>query len=252
VVELLVAVAIGLGLVVVIAQLFLSSRQTFATTDDVSRIQDNIRYSQQLLTRTIHLAGYKSQANSVTSTVFAGSPPIDAPLPLPTGKNPDALNIRYQGSGGRTSAANCQNAPPCTGADGSVVDCLGVRIDAGITAVNTFTIATGANGRNALFCNGVEIVPDVRNMQILYGEDLNGDLVADRYVAPEITAANTANVVSVRVALLFETPTESSKAIPDAQTYDMLGDSSVVEGPFNDRRIRRVVATTINLRNRTP
>ena len=149
-IELMVAVAIGLLLVVVIAQLFLGSRQTFATTDDVSRMQDNIRYSQQLLARTIHLAGYKSQANSVTATIFAGSPPLDAPLPLPTGTNPDALNIRYQGSGTKTSAANCQNAPPY------------------------------------------------------------------------------------------------------AQTYDLLADGSVVEGPFNDRRMRRVVATTFNLRNRTP
>jgi len=251
-VELMVAITIGLLLVVVIAQLFLGSRQTFATSDDVSRMQDNIRFSQQLLTRTIHLAGYKSQANSVTSNVFASAPPLDAPLPLPTGTTSDAINIRFQGSGTKTSAANCQNAPPCTGADGTIVDCLGVRIDAGIIAVNTFTIGVGASGRNALFCNGVEIVPNVVNMQILYGEDLNGDLVADRYVGPEVTAGNTGNVVSVRVALLFETPTESSKTVPDASTYDMFGDTSVVLGPFNDRRIRRVVATTVNLRNRTP
>ena len=260
-VELMVAVTIGLLLVVVISQLFLGSRQTFATTDDVSRMQDNIRFSQQLFARTIHLAGYKSQANSVTSTIFAGNPPLDAPLPLPTGTNPDAITIRYQGSGTKTSAANCQNFPPCAGADGSVVDCLGVRIDAGIIAVNTFTIAPdpGANNRPALFCNGVPIVADVQNMQILYGEDLNADLVADRYISPDTPGVNTANVVSVRVALLFQTPTESSKAAPDNQRYDMIGDCpggvgacTVNLGPFNDRRIRRVVATTFNLRNRTP
>ena len=117
---------------------------------------------------------------------------------------------------------------------------------------NKFTIALGKDKRNALFCNGVEIVPDVQNMQILYGEDLNGDLVADRYVGPEVTGANTSNVVSVRVALLFETPSESAKVAADAQTYDMLGDGSVVIPAFNDRRIRRLVVTTFNLRNRTP
>src|SRR5262249_38990306 len=135
-IELMIALAIGLLLVVVIAQLFLGSRQTFATTDDVSRMQDNIRYSQQLLTRTIHLAGYKSQPTSATNTVFAGAPPLDTPPPPTDPKEPDAINIRYQGSGSKTSAANCQATASCTGADGTVVDCLGVRIDAGVIAVN--------------------------------------------------------------------------------------------------------------------
>jgi len=261
-VELMVAVTLGLLIVVVLAQLFLGSRQTFATTDDVSRMQDNIRYSQQLLTRIVHLAGYKSQANSVTSTVFSGNPPLDAPSPLPTGATPDALTVRFQGSGIKKDygGVNCQAVANCDGADGTVVDCLGVKIDAGVIATNTFSIAAGANGRLALFCHngagampGVEIVPDVLNMQVLYGEDLNGDLVADRYVGPETVGTNIGSVVSVRIALLFETPTESSRAVADAaQKYDMLRDGTVLVGPFTDRRMRRVVATTINLRNRTP
>jgi type IV pilus assembly protein PilW len=260
-VELMVAVTIGLLIVVVLAQLFLGSRQTFATTDDISRMQDNIRYTQQLLTRTVHLAGYKSQANSVTTTVFSGAPPLETPNPIVTGSTPDAFTVRFQGSGSKTSGTGsaCQAASSCPGADLTVVDCLGLAIDAGVIAINTFSIAPGANGRNALFCHngstampGVEIVPDVANMQILYGEDVNGDLVADRYVAPETTGAATANVVSVRIALLFETPTDSSKTIASSQTYDMLSDGSVVMGPYADRRIRRLVTTTINLRNRTP
>lgn len=228
-------------------------------------MQDNIRYTQQLLTRITHLAGYKSQANSVTSTVFSGSPALDSPNPIPTGSDPDVFSVRFQGSGLRTSAPNCQAAGGCPGADGTVVDCLGLAIDAGVIAVNTFSIRLRTpTVPPALLCNGAEIVPDVANMQILYGEDLNGDLVADRYVSPEVTGGNTSAVVSVRVALLFETPTDTSMAVPDAKKqYDMLGDGTaqpdgsvvggtVVLGPFADRRIRRLVTMTINLRNRTP
>ncbi|MCC7487847.1 MAG: PilW family protein [Burkholderiales bacterium] len=259
-VELLIAVTIGLLLTVVIAQLFLGSRQTFATTDDVSRMQDNIRYAQQLLIRTIHLTGYKSQANSVTANVFSGAN-IALGATNGAGTAPDEITVRYQGSGNRTSdLANCKsnNPPNCTGADGFAVDCLGVKIDAGMMAENRFNIAVGANGRNALFChngvNNVEVVPNVQSMQILYGEDVNADLVADRYVSPDVTPpGNVNNVVSVRISLLFETPTATSKAVADTtQTYDMLGDGSVVLGPYNDRRIRRLVTTTVNLRNRTP
>jgi type IV pilus assembly protein PilW len=254
-VELMIAVTIGLLLVVVIAQLFLGSRQTFATTDDVSRMQDNIRFTQILLTRTIHLAGYKSQANSVTSTVFQTLPALAAVEGVaPT--DSDQLTIRYQGSGQQTSAAGCQstNPPSCAGADGTVVNCLGVRIDAGQMVENQFTIAPGANTQPALFCNGVELVSNVRNMQIMFGEDTDDDLVANRYVkaGTVIDAGKMNNVVSVRVILLFETPTASSKVVADAQEYDLLGDGTAVLSFPNDRRIRRMVVTTINLRNRTP
>jgi type IV pilus assembly protein PilW len=260
IVELLISVTIGLLLVVVIAQLFLGSRQTFATNDDVSRMQDNIRYAQQLLIRTIHVASYRSKANANMKDIFNG-PTAALAGTNGAGSASDTITIRFQGSGdGSSDLVNCKstNPPNCTGADGSVVDCLGVKIDAGMMAVNTFSIAVGANGRNALFCHngvgppgpGVELVPDVDNMQILFGEDTDGDLVANHYVPVDVTTPD--KVVSVRIALLFQTPTATSKVVPVATSYDMLGDGSVVLNYPADRRIRRLVTNTINLRNRTP
>jgi type IV pilus assembly protein PilW len=200
-----------------------------------------MRFAQQLLIRTVHLASYKSSPNTITANVFSGAnialEGVDG-----VGTVPDEITIRYQGSGGGGGAA----------ADGTVTDCLGNRIDAGVMADNTFFIAPGANGRNALFCRAggseFEIVPGVQNMQIVYGEDTNANLTANRYVAlPAV--ANVNNVVSVRIAMLFETPTEQGALLLDDRTYDLNG---VIVGPFNDGRIRRVVTTTINLRNRTP
>jgi len=246
-VELLVSVTLGLIITVVIAQLFLGSRQTFATTDDVSRMQENIRFAEQLLARTIHLAGYKSQPNTVASNVFKAGPPSTLALEVTDRNggvanstdltNSDDITVRYQGSGDGLGAA-----------DGSVVDCTGNAVDAGQVAVNTFSIAAGANGSNALFCNGVEMVSDVVHMQVLFGEDLNADLIVDRYTAPGGAVVN--NVLAVRVALLFQTPTAASKTIPDInQSFNLNG---VIKKGFTDRRIRREVTTTINLRNRTP
>lgn len=256
-VELLVSVTIGLALTVVIAQLFLNSRQTFATTDDISRLQENIRFSHMLLGRTIHLAGYKSAPNSVTATVFAGNAPLGAQDG--GGTTSDTLVIRYQGSGVVAGAA-----------DGSLYDCLGQPVTAGAIAISTFSIRQGANHtaakpRNALFCsnqingaNPIEMVADVDNMQVLFGEDTDGDLVANNYL-PLANVANLNNVVSVRVALMFSTSSDTVKAVGEpARTYDMLGDGSVVLGPYlapdgtGERRIRRVVVSTFNLRNRTP
>jgi len=238
-VELMVSLTIGLFLTIVIAQLFVGSRQSYATTDDLSRLQENMRYSQQLLVRTIHMAGYKSAPNQVTTSIFSGANVLIQGA-AGAGTVPDSVTVRYQGSGNGTGTP-----------DGSVLDCLGNRVDAGAIATNTFTIAPGANGATALFCNNGannwEIVPDVENMKVLYGEDTDADLTVDRYVTFN-NVTNVNNVINVRVALLFRTA-NLTNVITDTKTYNLNG---TVVGPFNDLRMRRILTSTINLRNRTP
>ena len=157
----------------------------------------------------------------------------------------DTLIVRYQGSG-----------PP----GGEIVDCSGRQIMAGEIVTNVFSIRPGQSGALALTCDrsivgsaGVtqfEIVPDVQAMHILYGEDTDSptDAVADRYVA-RAGVGNMNNVVSVRIALLFQTANAGSRNDLDATTYQLNG---VAVGPFNDSRVRRLVTWNLNLRNRTP
>jgi type IV pilus assembly protein PilW len=239
-IELMVAVTIGLLLTLVVANLFLSSRATYQTTDEMSRMQENIRYAYQLLTRTVHLSGFRSSPNTYASTIFpAGTQAITGTDGGGTAS--DSFTVRYQGSGTGTG----------TGADGSVVDCQGGEVDAGVMATATFSIGAGTNG-TALLCNNgtstVEVVPDVDNMQLLYGEDTNGDMVADRYVAAG-SVTNFDNVVTVRAALLFRTTNISAAAVRDTGTYTLNG---TVIPAFNDTRIRKAVVINLNLRNRTP
>jgi type IV pilus assembly protein PilW len=241
-IELMVSMTIGLLLTIVVANLFLGSRATYQTTDETSRMQENIRYAYQLLTRTVHIGAYRSSPNTRLDQVFtAGNQAVNGTEG--GGTVPDSFTIRFQGSGIGTG----------TGADGSIVNCQGGEVDAGTIMKSTFSIAAGANGSNALFCdNGVgapvEVVSDVDNMQILYGEDTDSDMVADRYVVAT-SVSNFDNVVSVRAALLFRTTNISSSVLKDTGTYDLNG---TVVGPFNDTRIRRVVTLNLNLRNRTP
>lgn len=237
-VELLIAIAIGMALTVVVSQLFYHSRTTYTTTEDVSRMQENIRFAYQVFTRTVHLAGYKSAPNVATEVAFPpGQEPIDGVEGAAAGES-DTLTIRFQGANSAAGAA-----------DGTIRDCAGTAIAAGVTAFNTFTIGVGANGANALFCNGVEMVADVENMQVIYGEDTSGDLVVNNYVnRSQVT--DLANVRSVRIALLFSTRSPNSAlAIDSTTTYNLHGQ---VLGPFNDRLIRRPVVMTVSLRNRTP
>jgi type IV pilus assembly protein PilW len=239
-IELMVAMTIGLILTIVVAQLFIGSRRTYATTDELSRMQENMRFTYQLLTRTVHLAGYKTSPNSEHSAIFtAAAPALEATNS--TGTVSDFFTVRYQGNSNGPGAA-----------DGSVVDCLGAPIIGGVLppVASTFTIAEGKNKANALFCNGVEVVSDVENMQLLLGEDLNGDAIVDRFVRPDVVgAANMDNVRSIRFALLFRTANAGAAALPDTTQHVL---HEVTLPAFNDTRLRRVFVMTVSLRNRTP
>lgn len=94
-----------------------------------------------------------------------------------------------------------------------------------------------------------ELVEGVESLQVRFGVDTDGNLLADQYVT-----ANTVNaagqwdrVVSIEIAVLVRSPTETGTTV-DERTYTLL-DQDV--GPFNDRRQRAVFTTTVVLRNRT-
>ena len=118
-----------------------------------------------------------------------------------------------------------------------------------------FYIATGTSGEPALFertlgnsagtasASSQELVEGVEDMQILYGEDTDGDGSANVYVTAD-AVGNMANVVSVRISLLMRTADNNLVGTPQTYNYD---GSSITA---TDKRIRRVFNSTIKLRNR--
>ena len=100
-------------------------------------------------------------------------------------------------------------------------------------------IGTGPNASQ-------QLVEGVESMEILYGVDTTGsDGRADRYLsANSVTDWN--EVVSIRIGLLMRTLNEISPET-DTNVYNVNG---VAVDPVDDRRLRRVITTTIALRNR--
>jgi type IV pilus assembly protein PilW len=259
-IEVMIALTIGMALTLVVSMLFINSRRTYATTDDVSRMQENIRYTYQLLTRMVHFAGHKSSPNAKTEAVFGVGNEVLTTIDT-GGTASDTVTIRFEGSSNGTAGV----------ADGTVVDCLGNPIAGGVTAVNTFSIGVIApNTVPGLLCAvgggaPVEVVPNVSNMQILYGVDDDVNLVADRYVAGGAAVNGFENplvqpkVRSIRFAFLFTSPTASA-LLSGQKTLDKSGNSidrvfdlnGVSVGPFDDHFLRRAVTMTISMRNRTP
>jgi len=114
---------------------------------------------------------------------------------------------------------------------------------------NVYYIGTGASGAPALFRQSLvgsalqtqELVDDVQDMQVLYGEDIDNDGIANRYVTAN--NANMANVSSVRISLLLRSVDNVASS---AQTYTYNGANTTAA----DLRIWRIFTTTIKLRNR--
>jgi type IV pilus assembly protein PilW len=122
-----------------------------------------------------------------------------------------------------------------------------------------YYIGIGSDGDSSLFrleqTNGLgfpapvqpvspeELVPDVENMQVLYGIDSAGDQTAAAYVTADQVGA--INVVSIQLALLVASP-PSTKPVPVPPPYNMIGDTVTVPG---DNRSRQVFYATINIRD---
>jgi type IV pilus assembly protein PilW len=251
-VELMVALVIGLVLTLVIAQLFLGSRRTLGTTEDLGRMQESMRFASGVLSRLVHQAGFRTSPNTQASFVFqAPNPMIEAVAGA--GQAPDRLTVRFQGNG--------VVGMPVTD-DRIVTNCRGERVLAGIMSENRLTIENvpKLDGGTlvqvpSLVCrtntdnfNGQHVVvSDVDNMKILYGEDTNGDYIVDRYV-PFASVSDMNNVIALRIAMLFRSPNVATTTQLNTDVYTLNGTAI---GPFNDTRARRDVVFTAGLRNRS-
>ena len=263
IVEFLVAVGIGLVVSVLIGQIFVGSKQSFNSQDDLARVQENMRFASQVLTRTVRMAGYRTNSSVDPNTIF-----LKTTTPAITGVNDtavsgfvagsDSLAVRYQGTGtgagtgnGTGQGVGCSpSVSPCS-ADGAVVDCIGQAIDFGLMTTSTFAVRTVPGGAS-LSCSvdgGTtwnELVSDVQDMQLLYGVDTDNDGSANFYV-PFNAVSDVDQIVSIRAWLLVRSPSLTG-AVIDTKTYNLAGKSL---GPYNDRYVRRILYSTINLRNRT-
>lgn len=96
--------------------------------------------------------------------------------------------------------------------------------------------------------NPIELIEGVENMKVLYGEDTDAppDGTANYYVAADAAGLDMNNVVSIRVSLLLRSLDDNLAAQPLAYTFN--GETITP----TDRRIRRVITSTIALRNRIP
>ncbi len=95
-----------------------------------------------------------------------------------------------------------------------------------------------------------ELVENIEDMDIVYGEDTNNDGAPDNYV-PASAVTNWSQVVNVRVSLLIVSPeVGATNAAQRLFFRDTDGDGLPNEQVAADSRLRQVFTTTVALRNR--
>lgn len=261
-VELMIAMLVGLVLIGALIQVFISNKQSYQTADDTSILNDNARYAMSVLSNQLRLSGHQiepmlGRENSLTAEAVGFSNPSAsiqfAPSTYLFGSatnsgNYDTLYMRFQGSSIKPLNVCGLSATTAT-------------INTVRYSVNTVTYEQGPD-TGVLSCtisgSGVQNFADhVDLFRVLYGIDSNNDDVADKYVsANNVLPANSTEpvngseweqVVSLKIGLLLRS-NNRIKGNTSSVIYQVLDKSVSYSDPF----ARKVVTSTISLRNRLP
>jgi type IV pilus assembly protein PilW len=217
--ELLIALTIGLFLLAGVVVLVSGLRNTSTTQTQLTQLQDAERLSMTLLTDVIQSAGYYPNPTTYTSvTALPATPPFATAGQAVYGawggggSNPDSISVQFA-TWQNDGILNCQGGSNTAGPSPTVY-------------VNTFSLDTTTNQLQCSLNNGpaVGLVNGVQDMTILYGIDTSGGAsCTDTYLnAAQVQAGNFWNsVCSVMVQLTFANPVNAAAPIQFSRVIDI-------------------------------
>ncbi len=179
-VEIMIALLIGVFLLGGILQIFVSGKQTNRMQENLSRLQENGRFAMDFLSKDIRMAGYRACL------------PFAVPTPI-AGTNDNGLNSSDIITIQRSNSA-CAVPPSST-----------------VFLTTAFFLQVGASGQPGLFKRddadpAIELIEGIENMQILYGvRNSAASPVTFYYVAAGTAGLDMTKVISIRITLTART-----------------------------------------------
>ncbi|RYH35616.1 MAG: prepilin-type N-terminal cleavage/methylation domain-containing protein [Alcaligenaceae bacterium] len=218
-VELMVSLAISLFVLAAVLSIYLSTKSTFNSQDQMAQLQDSERLVLTMLTTTIQSAGYfvNPLANTAatalpaatvtradgTSTAFLTGEAIRGTgSGSGTGASSDTITVRYQTASG-DGLMNCQGTPNTSGANAITVNYFSVN------ATNDLVCTVGTG-------NPVVLASNVGQLSVLYGVDTSSSGNMDTYLPASAvtTAALWDSVYTAQVTISFLDTTASKAGSP--------------------------------------
>jgi type IV pilus assembly protein PilW len=208
-VELSIAVLIGLFLLGGLLTLMQDMRRTFGAQNQLGQLQDSQRLAMTLIADVVQAAGYYPDPTTQIPTVI-----------FPGGALPFLAS--GQAIGGTANAAapgDSVSVQYWTANNDGVINCSGgTNISGGPQLfVNTFRVVANATQDLQCTLNGktVTLVSGVTNLQILYGLKRNpagASNNVDTFVkSAQMLAADWSQVICVKVILTFTNPLAASQ-----------------------------------------
>jgi type IV pilus assembly protein PilW len=223
-VEIMVAMAIGLFLTGALLTIVQTNKAVFANQNLLEQMQDGQRMAMTLMADVIQSAGYFPDPTTnalsgtlVASGAFANSQAITGLYSA--GAPGDTISVRYM-TAPLDNILNCSGLPnpnPLGGANILYVNQFAVVVPAGQPGQLQCTVTTPAGATTYTLVNGVT------NLSVLYGVKTNAGAAGnnvDTYMnATQVTAGNYwQNVISVLISLTFNNPLYTQPGRGQAQT----------------------------------
>ncbi len=236
-VELMVAMALGVVLMLGVVDIFSSVRASTQLEQNLSRMQENGRFLMNFMLEELQEAGYAGPPGQELDL-----DPITQPANGITadggGLSADTIEVNY------ASDYNCSGTYQGLYALKTVsfswsadVDPTG-EVSPGITWTCTYNGAVEVN--NQALADGVE------TLQILYGEDTDADSAPNQFVDAG-NVGNWDNVVSLEVGIIVQSPdTNLALTTGTPIPVPLLGQDF---DPSAEQRLQKPFMTTIALRN---
>lgn len=272
IVELMIAMAIAMVVLLVVSQVYVGGVTTQRAQTEVMRLNESGRFAVDLLTRELRLAGFAnvwqplSSASDLCASQAAGpalvalndpsainpaaaSANLTSQTPLTSVYSPatnrysDVLRVRYYGEDGTATAA--------------ILDCHGHPVAANQLVEETLFVAQDSANNNepTLFCytnnpnpvsathpGQIALVSGVESLQMLFGQDTDGDGLVNRYVPANLitNGGRTADdVLSVKVSVIVRSPNSVSRDVVPraAMVHFFPGYAAVAAGNGDDSAV---------------
>ena len=243
-VELLIAMVLGLFLTAGALEMMLASRSLERTTDDVSRIQENGRFAIEFLAKDIRLAGHNVSQDAGFRQGFYDGDCTAAFSPCTAdggGNTSDRIGIKLDPTHDQ--------------------DCTGTNVPEDEVVVNLYYIADeDNNGVPSLYCRGFNdftstwnsaaqpLVDGIENMQLLFGiSDLtDGNRVSHYINAGDVTALEWEAIGAVRLSLLVNNGLAQGNSDEVTRNFVLLDAPQLT---VTDKHAREVYRTTTSVYN---
>lgn len=227
-VEMMVAVTIGMVVILGVTVTFVQLKGAWGTQDKLAQLQDNERLAMAFLTSAVQEAGYYPDPTSATpitgftdltyGNTAAGQIMVGT---TDTTTSSDTLSTVYATIGG-DGLLTCQGATYATGSTVSVRNTFYVD-----TANKTLNCKVDAPTSSSMSATAAPLVTGVASMSVLYNVNTSNSPTPayQYYAAGSMTAALWPLVKSVRITLNFVNPNASlggNATIPWVQTVNLM------------------------------